>query len=86
MKTYMLTLKWAHRKWGPQHATWRINATSISTAIAKGTREWLKSMETKTRRDAGKELTVICRCLGPAIDVRQTEAEGAYLRKETGEH
>jgi hypothetical protein len=68
MKTYMLTLKWNHRKFGPDQATWRVNANNMSIAIGRGTREWLKSMETRTRRDAGKELTVIARCLGPVVD------------------
>ncbi len=66
MKVYSLTMRWSHRKWGPQNETLRINATSISTAIARGTRDWLKKQEAKTRRDAAKELTVVCRCLGEA--------------------
>jgi hypothetical protein len=75
MKAYTLTMKWNHRKFGPQHSTWRIEATNISVAIARGTREWLKAQETRTRRDAAKGLTVVALLLGAAVETKDVTVE-----------
>lgn len=74
-KAYDLTFKWEHKKWGVQYGTRRINATNLTVAVARGTREWIRTLEPKERRDVNKKLIVSAVYLGPALGVAQVKAD-----------
>lgn len=58
MNTYNVTLKYEDRKTGPEGRTIKIDASSISGAIGKATREFVKSLDRKQRFDMNKGLKI----------------------------
>ena len=54
MNTYNVTLKYEDRKVGAECRTIKIDASSISGAIGKATREFVKSLDRKQRFDMNK--------------------------------
>lgn len=58
MNTYNVTLKFEDRKTGPEGRTIKIDASSISGAIGKATREFVKSLDRKQRFDMNKGLKI----------------------------
>jgi hypothetical protein len=58
MNTYNVTLKYEDRKVGSESRTIKIDASSISGAIGKATREFVKSLDRKQRFDMNKGLKI----------------------------
>jgi len=58
LNTYNVTLKFEDRKTGPEGRTIKIDASSISGAIGKATREFVKSLDRKQRFDMNKGLKI----------------------------
>jgi hypothetical protein len=58
MNTYSVKIRYEDRKNGSEGATVKVDASSISGAIAKAAREFVRSLDRKQRFDANKGLTV----------------------------
>ncbi|GAC1682522.1 MAG: hypothetical protein PVS2B2_21580 [Candidatus Acidiferrum sp.] len=58
MNTYNVTLKYEDRKIGSEGRTIKIDASSISGAIGKATREFVNSLDRKQRFDMNKGLRI----------------------------
>jgi hypothetical protein len=58
VNAYNITLKYEDRKTGTDGRTIRIEASSISGAIGKATREFVKSLDRKQRFDMNKGLKI----------------------------
>lgn len=58
MNAYNITLKYEDRKTGPEGRTIRIEASSISGAIGKATREFVKGLDRKQKFDMNKGLKI----------------------------
>lgn len=58
MNAYSVTLKYEDRKTGPEGRTIRVEASSISGAIGKAAREFVKSLDRKQRFDMNKGLKI----------------------------
>jgi hypothetical protein len=54
MKTFDVSFRYQDRKAGPEGATAKIDASSLSGAIAKATREFVKGLDRKQRFDMNK--------------------------------
>jgi hypothetical protein len=62
MKTFQLEFRYQDRK-GPEGSTVKVHASSLPGAVAKGTREFVKSLDRKQRFDMNKnglEIKAIC--------------------------
>jgi hypothetical protein len=55
---FAIECRYSHRKRGPEGRTLRIDASNVGVAIARGTREFLKSLDRKERFDAAKRMTI----------------------------
>ena len=55
---YTVQFKYEHRKTGTEGRTLRVQGSSIQVAIAKATREFVKSLDRKERFDAQKGLNI----------------------------
>lgn len=58
MNTYSVKVRYEDRKNGSNGTTIKVDASSIAGAIAKASREFVKSLDRKQRFDANKGLTV----------------------------
>ncbi|GAC1625926.1 MAG: hypothetical protein NVS9B13_21800 [Candidatus Acidiferrum sp.] len=58
MNTYNVTLKYEDRKIGSEGRTIKVDASSISGAIGKATREFVNSLDRKQRFDMNKGLRI----------------------------
>jgi hypothetical protein len=58
VNAYSVTLKYEDRKTGPEGRTIRVEASSISGAIGKAAREFVKSLDRKQRFDMNKGLKI----------------------------
>jgi hypothetical protein len=58
VNAYNITLKYEDRKTGTDGRTIRIEASSISGAIGKATREFVKGLDRKQRFDMNKGLKI----------------------------
>jgi hypothetical protein len=57
MKTFSVRFKYNDRSKGPEERTFRVEATSITTAMGRACREFWNSLDRKQRFDAAKELS-----------------------------
>ena len=67
MKTYSVTLRYNHRRFGPSGETMRVSASSVTSAIAKAARDFVKTLDRRQRFDAGKGMEVKAVLLGQTI-------------------
>jgi len=58
LNTYNVTLKYEDRKVGSKGRTIKVDASSISGAIGKATRDFVKGLDRKQRFDANKGLRI----------------------------
>lgn len=58
MNTYNISLRYEDRKVGSEGRTIKVDASSISGAIGKATREFVKSLDRKQRFDLNKGLKI----------------------------
>jgi hypothetical protein len=58
MNTFNVKIRYEDRKNGLEETTVKVDASSISGAIAKASREFVKGLDRKQRFDANKGLTV----------------------------
>jgi hypothetical protein len=58
LNTYNVTLRYEDRKNGSEGRTIKVDASSISGAIGKATRDFVKSLDRKQRFDMNKGLKV----------------------------
>jgi hypothetical protein len=58
MNTYNVKIRYEDRKNGSEGKTVTVDASSISGAIAKAAREFVKGLDRKQRFDANKGLTI----------------------------
>jgi hypothetical protein len=72
MNTYNVTLSYEDRNGSNEGRTIKVDASSISGAIGKATREFVKSLDRKQRFDMNKGLKIEA-----ARVTEKTEGEGA---------
>ena len=63
MKTFEVSFRYQDRKNSPEGSTVKLDASSISGAIAKATREFVKGLDRKQRFDMNKnglEIKAVC--------------------------
>jgi hypothetical protein len=78
LNTYDVTLKYEDRNGGSEGRTIRVDASSISGAIGKATREFVKSLDRKQRFDANKGLRIeAVRVTTDKTEVPETAAEAS---------
>lgn len=58
MNTYNVKIRYEDRSKGSEGTTVKVDASSISGAIAKAAREFVKGLDRKQRFDANKGLTL----------------------------
>lgn len=58
MNTYTIKIRYEDRSKGTEGTTVKVDATTIAGAIAKASREFVKSLDRKQRFDANKGLQV----------------------------
>ncbi len=73
---YTVQFKYEHRKTGTEGRTLRVQGSSIQVAIAKATREFVKSLDRKERFDAQKGLNITAARVQASED-SSTEAKPA---------
>jgi hypothetical protein len=83
LNTYNVTLKYEDRKIGPESRTVKVDASSISGAIGKATREFVKALDRKQRFDANKGLHI--EALRVTTDAEKVAAAGAGAGSGSGE-
>jgi hypothetical protein len=71
MNTYNVTLSYEDRSGSNESRTIKVDASSISGAIGKATREFVKSLDRKQRFDMNKGLKI------EAGRAEKTEGEGS---------
>ena len=76
MNTYQVKLRFDDRKLGDQGTTLKVDASSISGAIGKATREFVAGLDRKQRFDANKGLRI------EALRVSNEKAEEPEAAKE----
>jgi hypothetical protein len=59
MKHFVVSVKWNHRKWGPQHQTLRpTGGSNMPLAIKRALNAWLNGLDRKERFDVSKGLSL----------------------------